>query len=166
MSQESEENIDAYLSSREREHTEDQDQPEIESSVAGGVYKAVVEGEGTNDLGQTPASTVEQPQPQSQQKQQNKRASIRKLQRSVADIQKQIEKQTSSINKINQIAQTLQKQTKSGQRQFEVISQIRSQVNQIQKQISQIQKGLQKKPTTAKTKTKPVKKVSTKKKRR
>jgi predicted ribosome quality control (RQC) complex YloA/Tae2 family protein len=121
MSQESEENIDAYLSSREREHTEDQDQPEIESSVAGGVYKAVVEGEGTNDLGQTPASTVEQPEPQSQPKQQNKRASIRKLQRSIADIQKQIEKQTSSINKINQVAQALQKQTKSGQRQFELI---------------------------------------------
>jgi predicted RNase H-like nuclease (RuvC/YqgF family) len=165
MSQESEENIDAYLSSREREHTEDQDQPEIESSVAGGVYKAVVEGEGTNDLGQTPASTVEQPQPQSQPKQQNKRASIRKLQRSIADIQKQIEKQTSSINKINQVAQALQKKTKSGQRQFELISQIRSQVNQIQKQISQIQKSLQK-PTTAKTKPKPVKKGSTKKKRR
>jgi hypothetical protein len=39
-------------------------------------------------------------------------------------------------------------------------------VNQIQKQVSQIQKSLQKKPTTAKTKTKPVKKSSTKKKRR
>jgi prefoldin subunit 5 len=166
MSQESEENIDAYLSSREREHTEDQDQSDIDSSVAGGVYKAVVEGEGTNDLGQTPTSSVEQPQPQFQPKQQNKRASIRKLQRSVADIQKQIEKQTSSINKINQGAQALQKQTKSGQRQFELISQIRSQVTQLQKQMSQIQKSLQKKPTTAKTSLKPAKKVSNKKKRR
>jgi predicted RNase H-like nuclease (RuvC/YqgF family) len=165
MSQESEENIDAYLSSREREHTEEPDQPEIEPSVAGGVYKAVVEGEGTNDIGQTSTSTVVQPQPQSQPKQQNKRASIRKLQRSVADIQKQIEKQTSPINKINQFAQALQKQTKSGQRQFELISQIRSQVSQIQKQISQVQKTVQKKPTTA-IKPKPAKKGATKKKKR
>jgi hypothetical protein len=34
-----EENIDDYLSSREREHAEDQNQPSAES-VAGGVYKA------------------------------------------------------------------------------------------------------------------------------
>lgn len=46
MSQESEENIDAYLSSREREHTEDQDQPEIEPSVAGGFIKRLSKGKG------------------------------------------------------------------------------------------------------------------------
>ena len=55
-----EENIDDYLSSREREHTEDQ--PSVDSSVAGGVYKAVVEGEETAE-GHEPASTVGELQP-------------------------------------------------------------------------------------------------------
>src|SRR5919109_2259497 len=148
-----EENIDAYLSSREREHKENQDQTDLEPSVSGGVYRAVVEGEETNEAGETPASTVEepQPQPQPQPRQQGKRASMRKIQRSMSDVSKQLEKQTIQINKVSQVVQGLQKQTKSAQRQSELISQIRSQVNQIQRQITQVQKSIQKKPSTAST---------------
>lgn len=36
---------------------------------------------------------------------------------------------------------------RSGERQAEIVSQIRSQVNQIQKQTSQVQKTIQKKPS-------------------
>ncbi|MDQ4012765.1 MAG: hypothetical protein M3146_03450, partial [Thermoproteota archaeon] len=101
-----EENIDDYLSSREREHTEDQNQPGAESSVAGGVYKAVVEGEETAE-GHGPGSTVDElqppPQPQQQPKQQGKRASIRRIQKSIADVSKQVEKQTAQINRVNQV---------------------------------------------------------------
>ena len=143
-----EENIDDYLSSREREHTEDQNQPSAESSVAGGVYKAVVEGEETAE-GHEPVSTLDElqppPQPQQQPKQQGKRASIRRIQKSIADVSKQVEKQTAQINRVNQVVQTLQKQTKSGQRQSDVLNQIKSQVNQIQRQVTQVQKVVQKK---------------------
>src|SRR5918996_524476 len=136
-----EENIDDYLSSREREHTEDQNQPSTESSVAGGVYKAVVEGEETAE-GPEPVSTGDEPppppQPQQQPKQQGKRASIRRIQKSIADVSKQVEKQTAQINRVNQVVQTLQKQTKSGQRQSDVL-------NQIQRQMGQVQKMVQKK---------------------
>jgi methyl-accepting chemotaxis protein len=164
-----EENIDDYLSSREREHTEDQNQPNVESSVAGGVYKAVVEGEETNEQGLESASTVDElqptPQPPSQPRQQGKRASIRRIQKSIVDVSKQVEKQTGQINKVNQVVQTLQKQTKSGQRQSDVLNQIRSQVNQIQRQITQVQRTVQKK-SSAPLVRKSAKKKTAKKKRK
>jgi hypothetical protein len=163
-----EENIDDYLSSREREHTEDQNQPGVESSVAGGVYKAVVEGEDT-DVGRETASKAEelQPptQPRPQLKQQGKRASIRRIQKSIADVSKQMEKQTAQINRVNQFVQTLQKQTKSGQRQSDVLNQIKSQVNQIQRQVTQVQKIVQKKPSTPLVHKSAKKKTAKKKKR-
>ena len=161
-----EENIDDYLSSREREHTEDQ--PSVDSSVAGGVYKAVVEGEETAE-GHEPASTVDElqppPQPQQQPKQQGKRASIRRIQKSIADVSKQVEKQTAQINRVNQVVQTLQKQTKSGQRQSDVLNQIKSQVNQIQRQMGQVQKMVQKK-SPAPIVRKSAKKMTPKKKKK
>ncbi|MDQ3839212.1 MAG: hypothetical protein M3297_08090 [Thermoproteota archaeon] len=165
-----EENIDDYLSSREREHIEDQNQPNVEPSVAGGVYKAVVEGEDTDtDEGRETISTAEelQPpaQPRPQPKQQGKRASIRRIQKSIADVSKQMEKQTAQINRVNQVVQTLQKQTKSGQKQSDVLNQIKSQVNQIQRQVAQVQKIVQKKPSTPLARKSAKKKTAKKKKR-
>jgi methyl-accepting chemotaxis protein len=156
-----EENIDAYLSSREREHREEQGQSELEPSVAGGVYKAVVEGEETGEREEPSVSTVGQPQPKTQ----SKRASIRKIQKSISDVSKQLDKQTAQINKLSQVVQTLQKQTKSTQRQSELTNQIRSQVNQIQRGITQVQKTVQKK-APAPSASKSVKKKSTKKKKK
>ena len=49
-------------------------------------------------------------------------------------------KQTAQFNKINQNLQSLQKEYKLGQKQSEILIQMRSQINQIQRQISQVQK--------------------------
>ena len=90
--------------------------------------------------------TVEQPQlrPQTKPKRQTKSMSIMKNQRFLADAPKQIEKQTTQINKINQNLQTVQKQLRTGERQTTMVNQIRSQVNRIQKQVAQVHKNVQK----------------------
>ena len=50
-----------------------------------------------------------------------------KINRSLADASKQIERQTTQINKLNQDLQSLQKQMSVGQRQTEIVKEIRSQ---------------------------------------
>ncbi len=70
------------------------------------------------------------------------KSTIMKIQSSLADTSKQIERQTAPINKINQNLQSLQKQFKLGQKQSEILIQMRSQINQIQRQISQVQKSI------------------------
>ena len=70
------------------------------------------------------------------------KSTIMKIQRSLVDTSKQIEKQTAQFNNINQNLQSLQKQFKLGQKQSEVLIQMRSQINQIQRQISQVQKSI------------------------
>jgi hypothetical protein len=70
------------------------------------------------------------------------KSTVMKIQRSLAVTSKQIEKQTAQFNKINQNLQSLQKQFKLGQKQSEILIQIRSQINQIQRQISQVQKSI------------------------
>ena len=50
-----------------------------------------------------------------------------KINRSLADASKQIERQTTQINKLNQDLQSLQKQVGVGQRQTEIVNEIRSQ---------------------------------------
>jgi hypothetical protein len=65
-----------------------------------------------------------------------------KIQKSLADTSKQIETQTAKINKTYQNLHILQKQFKLGQKQSEILIQVRSQINQIQKQISQVQKNI------------------------
>ena len=72
------------------------------------------------------------------------KSTIMKIQSSSADTSKQIEKQTAQFNKINQNLQSLQKQFKLGQKQSEILIQMRSQINQIQRQISQVHKNVQK----------------------
>jgi hypothetical protein len=70
------------------------------------------------------------------------KSTVMKIQRSLADTSKQIEKQTAQFNKISQNLYSLQKQFKLGQKQSEILIQIRSQINQIQRQISQVQKSI------------------------
>ena len=72
------------------------------------------------------------------------KSTIMKIQRALADTSKQIEKQTAQFNKINQNLQSLQKEFKLGQKQSEILIQMRSQINQIQRQISQVQKNIKK----------------------
>jgi hypothetical protein len=52
------------------------------------------------------------------------KSTIMKIQRSLANTSKQIERQTAQINKINQNLQSLQKQFKLGQKQSEILIQI------------------------------------------
>lgn len=71
-----------------------------------------------------------------------------KIQRSLVDASKQIEKQRTQITNTSQNLKTLQKQMRAGERQTEIVNQIRSQVNQIQKNVSQVQKSIQKRSTS------------------
>ena len=98
---------------------------------------------------QLQAAAIEQPLPsqlevQAKPKKQKSKATINKIQKSLADTSNQIVKQRTQINKINQNLQSLQKQMKAGERQTETINQIRSQMNKTQKQISQVYKIVQK----------------------
>src|SRR5918998_3892444 len=70
------------------------------------------------------------------------KSTIMKIQRSLVDTSKQIEKQTAQFNKINHNLQSLQKQFKLGQKQSEILIQMHSQINRIQRQISQVQKSI------------------------
>jgi hypothetical protein len=72
------------------------------------------------------------------------KSTVMKIQGSLADTSKQIEKQTAQFYKINQNLQSLQKEFKLGQKQSEILIQMRSQINQIQRQISQVQKSIKK----------------------
>jgi small-conductance mechanosensitive channel len=84
---------------------------------------------------------------QAKPKKQKSKATINKIQKSLADTSNQIVKQRTQINKINQNLQSLQKQMKVGGRQTGTVNQIRSQVNQIQKRISLLYKSVQKRST-------------------
>jgi small-conductance mechanosensitive channel len=123
--------------------------PETEGGVGEGIVEAVTEEAmrgGQDEPLET--STVEQPQlelPSTQKpKKQTTKTTIMRIQKSLADASKQIEKQTNQINKINQNLQTVQKQFRTGERQTTMVNQIRSQVNRIQKQIAQVHKNVQK----------------------
>jgi small-conductance mechanosensitive channel len=116
-----------------------ENESEIEESLGG-------QGE------QLQAAVIEQPLPsqlevQAKPKKQKSKATINKIQKSLADTSNQIVKQRTQINKINQNLQSLQKQMKVGGRQTGTVNQIRSQVNQIQKRISLLYKSVQKRST-------------------
>jgi small-conductance mechanosensitive channel len=102
---------------------------------------------------QLQAAAIEQPLPsqlevQAKPKKQKSKATINKIQKSLADTSNQIVKQRTQINKIDQNLQSLQKQIRAGERQTGTVIQIRSQVNQIQKQISLLHKSVQKRSTS------------------
>jgi predicted RNase H-like nuclease (RuvC/YqgF family) len=116
--------------------------PLTDGGVGEGLVEAVT-AEATGEEGeQIHLTEVEQsqlgPQTQGKPKKQTK-STIMKIQKSLADTSKQIEKQTAQFNKINQNLHTLQKELKSEQKQSEILIQMRSQINQIQRQISQVQ---------------------------
>jgi small-conductance mechanosensitive channel len=80
---------------------------------------------------QLEAAAIEQPLPsqlevQAKPKKQKSKATINKIQKSLADTSNQIVKQRTQINKINQNLQSLQKQMKVGERQTRTVNQIRS----------------------------------------
>jgi chromosome segregation ATPase len=122
--------------------------PETEGGVGEGIVEAVTEEAMRGQDEPLETSTVEQPQlelPTTQKpKKQTTKTTIMRIQKSLADASKQIEKQTNQINKINQNLQTVQKQSRTGERQTTMVNQIRSQVNRIQKQIAQVHKNVQK----------------------
>jgi len=124
---------------------------EIISSVTekSGVEEAATEEAMREQDDQIHPPDVEQPQlrPQTKPKKQTTN-NIMRIERSLADASKQVEKQTTQINTINQNLQSLQKQLRVGEKQTEIVNQIRSKVNQIQKQISQVQKIIQKRSST------------------
>jgi small-conductance mechanosensitive channel len=138
----------ANLSSDEEEVSEPESEilaPETGEGIVEAVTEEAMRG-GQDEPLET--STVEQPQlelPSTQKpKKQTTKTTIMRIQKSLADASKQIEKQTNQINKINQNLQTVQKQFRTGERQTTMVNQIRSQVNRIQKQIAQVHKNVQK----------------------
>ena len=78
-----------------------------------------------------------------------------KRESTLADIAKQLQRQTSQIDKMNRNLEPLQKQAKTALKQAFSFSQIRSELNLIRKQIYQVQNSLQK-VTKTKTKTKTI----------
>jgi len=160
MSEEENMHDNADLSNNEEEVTSTEPEtkpiaiPELESGPEGEIISPVTEESGVEEAATEEAMREQGEQihlpeveklrrPQTKSKKQTMSASIMKIQKSLADTPKQVEKQTAQINKINQNLQSLQKQFKPGKRQSEMFNQIRSQVKQIQKQISQVQKSIQ-----------------------
>jgi hypothetical protein len=127
--------------------------PLTEGGVGEGIVEAITEeaikGQGQGEP--LKMSTDEQPQLELETKTKRKKPTTKtplmKILSSLADASKQIGKQTTQINEINQNLQSLQKQMRAKERQAGIINQISFQVNQIQKQISQVYK-IQKRSTS------------------
>jgi hypothetical protein len=137
MSEEEEESIhdNADLSSSEEEEASTEPEikpivaPELESEPEVEIISSVTEESGAEEAAKiTPKKQT--------------KSTVMKIQRSLADTSKQIEKQKAQFNKINQNLQSLQKEFKLGQKQSEILIQMRSQINKIQRQISQVQKSI------------------------
>jgi small-conductance mechanosensitive channel len=137
MSEEEEESIhdNADLSSSEEEEASTESEikpivaPELESEPEVEIISSVTEESGAEEAAKiTPKKQT--------------KSTVMKIQRSLADTSKQIEKQKAQFNKINQNLQSLQKEFKLGQKQSEILIQMRSQINKIQRQISQVQKSI------------------------
>ena len=123
-------NENTNLSGNEEEVSEPESEilaPETEGGVGEGIVEAVTEEAmrgGQDEPLET--STVEQPQlelPTTQKpKKQTTKTTIMRIQKSLADASKQIEKQTNQISKINQNLQTVQKQLRTGERFPKIIN--------------------------------------------
>jgi chromosome segregation ATPase len=123
------------------------DEPISPVTEEGGIEEATTE-EAMRPSEPYETATIEQPQIERKPKKPATKTTITKIQSSIADATRQIEKQSAQINKINQNLQIVQKQLRAGEKQPAITNQIRSQVNQIQKQISQVNKNVQKKSTS------------------
>ena len=138
MSEEEEESIhdNADLSNSEEEEAPTEPEiepiaPELEPEPEVEIISSVSEESGAEEAAKiTPKKQT--------------KSTIMKIQRSLADTSKQIEKQAAQFNKINQNLHSLQKEFKLGQKQSEILIQMRSQINQIQRQIFQVQKNIKK----------------------
>jgi hypothetical protein len=116
MSEEEEESIhdNADLSNSEEEEisTEPEIQPvvapELEPEPEGEIILPVTEESGVLEVTKIKPKKLT-------------KDTIMKIQKSLADTSKQIEKQTAQFNKINQNLQSLQKQFKLGQKQSEIL---------------------------------------------
>jgi hypothetical protein len=136
MSEEEEESIhdNADLSNSEEEEAPTEPEiepiaPELEPEPEVEIISSVTEESGAEEAAKiTPKKQT--------------KSTIMKIQRSLVDTSKQIEKQTAQFNKINQNLQSLQKEFKLGRKQSEILIQMRSQINKIQRQISQVQKSI------------------------
>ena len=136
MSEEEEESIhdNADLSNSEEEEAPTEPEiepiaPELEPEPEVEIISSVTEESGAEEAAKiTPKKQT--------------KSTIMKIQRSLVDTSKQIEKQTAQFHKINQNLQSLQKELKLGQKQSEILIQMRSQINKIQRQISQVQKSI------------------------
>ena len=136
MSEEEEESIhdNADLSNSEEEEAPTEPEiepiaPELEPEPEVEIISSVTEESGAEEAAKiTPKKQT--------------KSTIMKIQRSLVDTSKQIEKQTAQFHKINQNLQSLQKEFKLGQKQSEILIQMRSQINKIQRQISQVQKSI------------------------
>jgi small-conductance mechanosensitive channel len=136
MSEEEEESIhdNADLSNSEQEEAPTEPKiepvaPELEPEPEVEIISSVTEESGTDEAAKI--------KPKKQTK-----STIMKIQRSLVDTSKQIEKQTAQFNKISQNLYSLQRQFNLGQKQSEILIQMRSQINQIQRQISQVQRSI------------------------
>ena len=107
------------------------------------VPKEVAIREGGEQL-QPPTSEQQKMKSQTSPK---KQTSIMKTQRLIVNVSKQIGKQTTQINKINQNLRSIQKQVRAREGETKIVSQIHFQANQIQRQLAQVQKNIQKRPS-------------------
>ena len=141
------ENTDLSSDEKEEVSTDPQPSSDIISPVTeeGGIEEAATE-EAMREPGESlETSTVEQPQlERTTPRKYATKTTVMKIQSSLVDTSKKIEKQSTQINKINQNLQALQKQIITGETQTGIVNQIRSRVNQIQKQISQVNKSIRK----------------------
>ena len=120
MSEEEEESIhdNADLSNGEEEEASTEPEikpvvaPELEPEPEVEIISSVTEESGAEEAAKiTPKKQT--------------KSTVMKIQRSLADTSKQIEKQTAQFNKINQNLQSLQKEFKFGQKQSEILIPLR-----------------------------------------
>ncbi len=125
---------------KEVEEEEEEDE-EVEPTTVGGI-RDKDEDEEVEEL--EVVEVEEKPRPVSRRSQRRKRARVKEPEPSVANIEKQLEKQANNLTRLEQELQPLRKLAKSSEIQSKVIKDINSSVKQLGNQIIQIQKAIQK----------------------
>jgi hypothetical protein len=140
--------------------TESINTSELRPESAGEITSPITEEEGVSEgSSEVPREVAireggEQLQPPTSERQKiksqtspKKQTSITKTQRLIVDVSKQIGKQTTQINKINQNLRSIQKQLRAREGETKIVSQIHFQANQIQRQLAEVQKNVQISPS-------------------
>jgi hypothetical protein len=125
---------------KEEEDEEEEEEEEEEPTTVGGRDEDEDEDEEELEV----VEIEEEPRPVSRRSQRRKRAKVKEPEPSVANIEKQLEKQANNLTRLEQELQPLRKLAKSSEMQSKVIKDINSSVKQLGKQIIQIQKAIQK----------------------